>query len=55
MFVRSAVQVDLSLGSMPRRVQTFLVISAACSLVNALGILSAIMISWLGEEKNNGK
>lgn len=46
MLVRMVCQVDLSLGSMPRRVQTFLVISAACSLVKAWGILNGL-ISWL--------
>lgn len=35
MLVRTAVQVDLSLGSMPSLVQTFLVTSTACSLVKA--------------------
>lgn len=39
MFVLTAVQVDLSLGSMPSLVQTPFVISAACSLVKAFGIL----------------
>lgn len=38
-FVQTVCQVDLSSGSMPRRVQTSLVTSAACSFVKALGIL----------------
>lgn len=37
--VLGAVQVVLSFGSMPRRVQTLPVTSAACSLVKACGIL----------------
>lgn len=39
MFVLRAFQVVLSSGSMPSRVQTFSVTSAACSLVKARGIL----------------
>lgn len=44
MFVLTAFQVVLSSGSMPSRVQTFSFISAACSLVNALGILSGLLV-----------
>jgi hypothetical protein len=39
MFVRRRVQVDWSVGDMPRRVQTSLVMVSACSFVKALGIL----------------
>lgn len=46
MFVLTAVQVDLSLGSMPSLVQTPFVISAACSLVKAFGILVMIRQIW---------
>lgn len=43
MFVLTAVQVDLSLGSIPNRVQTPFVISAACSSVKAFGILEILV------------
>lgn len=39
MLVVVVCHVDLSFGSMPSLVQTFLVISSACSFVKALGIL----------------
>lgn len=43
MFVLTAVQVDLSLGSMPSLVQTPFVNSAACSSVKAFGILEILV------------
>lgn len=44
MLVRRVCHVDLSSGSMPRRVHTFCVTSAACSLLNACGILYSMAI-----------
>lgn len=53
MLVQMVCQVVLSLGSMPRRVQTSLVTSAACSFVKALGILERYS-QWEAEEDGDG-